>query len=128
LGIQWQQFPNSPTRASTDVYSPGGISTSGTQSVNTQYLATFQWQNWSTHKTNGNTIIAINGVNQTLSDYGSNPAGLNSSPNIIGGFVSGVNQGAFLGDIQEIVVYTSVLSGTNIDGAETNINSFYSIY
>jgi hypothetical protein len=128
LGIQWQQYPNAPTRASTDVFAPGGISTSGTQSVNTQYLATFQWQNWSTHKTNGNTIIAINGVNQTLSTYGVNPTNLNSSPNIIGGFVSGVSAGAFLGDIQEIVVYTSVLSGTNIDGAETNINDFYSIY
>jgi hypothetical protein len=126
-GIQWQQFPNTATQASTDVYAPGGMSTSGTQSVNTQYLATFQWQNWSTHKTNGNTIIAINGVNQSLTSYGSSPTSLNSSPLYIGSF-DGTGTGSFLGDIQEIVVYTSVFSGTDLDGAETNINTYYAIY
>ena len=128
LGIQWQQYPNTATQASTDIFAPGGISTSGTQSANTQYLATFQWQNWSTHKTNGNTIIAINGANQSLSAYGGTPIGLNTTPRLIGGFVAGISGGAFEGDIQEIVVYTSVLSGTNIDGAESNINTYYAIY
>ena len=128
LGIQWQQFPSANTQASTDIYAPGGTSTSGTQSANTQYLATFQWQNWSTHKTNGNTIIAINGANKTLTNYGVSPTSLLTTPNLIGGFVQGVSAGAFLGDIQEIVVYTSVLSGTNIDGAESNINTYYAIY
>jgi hypothetical protein len=127
LGIQWQQFPNTATQASTDVFAPGGTSTSGTQSVNTQYLATFQWQNWSTHKTNGNTIIAINGVNQSLTIYGSSPTSLNSSPLYIGSF-DATGGGSFLGDIQEIVVYTSVFSGTDLDGAETNINTYYAIY
>jgi hypothetical protein len=127
LGIQWQQFPSSNTQASTDVFAPGGMSTSGTQSVNTQYLATFQWQNWSTHQTNGNTIIAINGVNQSLTSYGSSPTSLNSSPLYIGSF-DGASGGSFLGDIQEIVVYTSVFSQSNIDGAESNINSYYAIY
>ena len=127
LGIQWQQYPNTATQASTDIFAPGGISTSGTQSANTQYLATFQWQNWSTHKTNGNTIIAINGVNQSLTTYGSAPTGLAIAPNRIGSF-DGTSGGSFLGDIQEIVVYTSVLSGTNIDGAESNINTYYAIY
>ena len=128
LGIQWQQYPNTATQASTDIFAPGGISTSGTQSANTQYLATFQWQNWSTHKTNGNTIIAINGANQSLSAYGGTPIGLNTTPRLIGAFVAGNSDGAFEGDIQEIVVYTSVLSGTNIDGAESNINTYYAIY
>jgi hypothetical protein len=128
LGIQWQQFPNSATRASTDIYAPGGMSTSGTQSVNTQYLATFQWQNWSTHKTNGNTIIAINGVNQSLTSYSNSPTGLNSSPLYIGSFDGAAGAGSFEGDIQEIVVYTTVLSTINIDGAESNINTYYGIY
>jgi hypothetical protein len=127
LGIQWQRFPNGTTQANTDVYAPGGMSTSGTQSVNTQYLATFQWQNWSTHQTNGNTIIAINGVNQSLTSYGASPTGLNTTSNRIGSF-DGAGSGSFLGDIQEIVVYTTVLSGTNIDGAESNINTYYGIY
>ena len=127
LGIQWQQYPSANTQANTDVYAPGGISTSGTQTVNTQYLATFQWQNWSTHKTNGNTIIAINGANQSLTTYGATPTGLNTTPNRIGSF-DGSSAGTFLGDIQEIVVYTSVFSQNNIDGAETNINSYYAIY
>lgn len=128
LGIQWQQYPNTPTQASTDIFAPGGMSTSGTQSVNSQYLATFQWQDWSTHKTNGDTIIAINGSNQSLSAYGSNPTALVSTPRLIGGFVANNNDGAFLGDIQEIVIYTTALSQTDIDGAETNINSHYNIY
>ena len=92
-----------------------------------QYLATFQWQNWSTHKTNGNTIIAINGVNQTLSAYGANPSSLTNAPPRIGTF-DNVIDGSFLGDIQEIVIYTTALTQTDIDGAETNINDFYSIY
>jgi hypothetical protein len=128
LGIQWQQYPSSNTQASTDIYAPGGVSTSGTQSSNTQYLATFQWQNWSTHKTNGNTIIAINGTNQALSTYGAIPVALNTTPNYIGAFINSATNGCFLGDIQEIVVYTSVFSQTNIDGAESNINTYYGIY
>jgi hypothetical protein len=126
-GIQWQQFPNTNTQASTDVYAPGGMSTSGLQNINTQYLATFQWQNWSTHKTNGNTIIAINGVNQTLTAYGATPSGLATSPRYIGSF-DGSQNGCFLGDIQEIVVYTSVFSQADLDGAELNINTYYAIY
>jgi len=128
LGIQWQKFPSTATQASTDIYAPGGMSTSATQSVNTQYLATFQWQDWSTHKTNGDTIIAINGSNQSLSAYGSNPTGLVSTPRLIGGFIANNSNANFLGDIQEIVIYTTALSQTDIDGAETNINDFYSIY
>jgi hypothetical protein len=130
LGLQWQQFPNSTTQACTDFYAPGGMSTSGTQSVNTQYLATFQWQNWSTHKTNGNTIIAINGLNQSLTAYGSNPSSwANNGVTKIGRFNNTTTHDAnFLGDIQEIVIYTSALSGANMDGAESNINTYYGIY
>jgi hypothetical protein len=129
VGIQWQQYPSGNTQASTDIYAPSGISTTATQSANVQYLATFQWQNWSTHRTNGNTIIAINGTNQALSTYGAvNPSSLLTSPNKIGSFDGAGGQGSFLGDIQEIVIYTTALSGTNMDGAETNINSYYAIY
>ena len=127
IGIQWQQFPNAATQASTDVYAPGGMSTSGTQSANVQYLATFKWQNWSTHKTNGDTIIAINGTNQTLSAYGGNPSGLTLIAPRIGTF-DNTGGGSFLGDIQELVIYTTAFSQVDIDGAEDNINDFYNIY
>ena len=128
LGIQWQQYGSTTTQACTDLYGIAGIST-GTLSANTQYLATFQWQNWSTHRTNGNTIIAINGANQSLSTYGAlNPTSLASNANRIGSFDGNSGGGSFLGDIQEIVVYTSVFSQTNIDGAESNINTYYAIY
>ena len=129
LGLQWQQFPNTSTQACTDVFAPGGMSTIGTQSVNTQYLATFQWQNWSTHKTNGNTIIAINGSNQSLSAYGSNPSSwANNGVTKIGRFDNTTTAAAnFLGDIQEIVIYTSTLSGANMDGAESNIMTYYGL-
>jgi hypothetical protein len=126
LGIQYTKFPATPTNVSTDVYAPGGMATNTTQTSNTQYLVTVQWKNWSTHKTNGNTIIAINGANQSLTAYGSNPSSwANTGVTRIGTFD---NSGAWNGQLQEIVIYTSALSGANIDGAESNINSFYSIY
>jgi hypothetical protein len=85
-----------------------------------------QWQNWSTHKTNGNTIIAINGANQAISPYGSSPSTwANNGTTRIGAFDNG---GSWDGKIQELVIYTSALSGANIDGAENNINTYYAIY
>jgi hypothetical protein len=129
LAVQWQQFPNTQTRATTDVFGPGGVITSNTQNINTQYLATFKWIDWSTHKTNGNTIIAINGVNQALAAYGANPNNLGLNPRYIGAFAGATSSPAcFLGDIQEIVVYTTAFLQTDIDGAETNINTHYAIY
>lgn len=126
LGIQWQQFPGSATRASTDIFAPGGVSTVNTQSVNTQYLAYFKWNNWSTHKTNGNTQIAINGNLQSLAPYGSDPTTLGGTNVRIGTSNNAVN-GSFQGDIQEIIVYIDDQS-INRTGIETNINEFYSIY
>jgi hypothetical protein len=131
IALVWQQYPNTSTQASTDIYWPAGVSTTLTQSVNTQLSATYQWQNFSTHNTNGNTIIAINGANQSLTAYGGqNPNTWQDTGNTkIGRFdgsSSEVNN--FLGDIQEIIVYTTALSGANIDGAESNINTYYGIY
>jgi hypothetical protein len=129
LGIQWQQFPNAGTRASTDVYSPGGMSTTNEQTVDVQYVATFQWRNWSTHKTNGNTIIAINGANQGLTPYGTNPTALSAANVRIGSFDGNPSaSAAFLGDIQELVIYQNALSVSGIDGGEGNINSYYNVY
>lgn len=126
LGIQYTKFPATPTNVSTDVYAPGGMATDTTQSSNTQYLVTVQWQNWSTHKTNGNTIIAINGANQAISPYGANPsAWANTGSTRIGTFD---NVASWDGKLQELVIYTTALSGANIDGAESNINTYYGIY
>jgi hypothetical protein len=126
LGVMWNVFPSSATNAATDVYAPGGIKTDNTQNVNTQYLAAFKWENWSTHKTNGNTIIAVNGSNQALSAYGSTPTGLSGSTRI--GTFDQLSSGSFLGDMQEIVVYENAFNQTDIDGAENNINLYYGIY
>ena len=126
LGIQYTKYPATPTNVCTDVYAPGGMATDTTQSSNVQYLVSMQWQNWSTHKTNGNTIIAINGANQAISPYGSNPSTwANNGATRIGAFD---NAGSWDGKIQELVIYTTALSGANIDGAESNINTYYAIY
>jgi hypothetical protein len=127
-GIQYTKFPSPSTNVATDVYGPGGMATNTTQSSNVQYLVSMQWQNWSTHKTNGNTIIAINGANQAISPYGINPsAWANSGVTRIGTF-DGSGGSGWDGKIQELVIYTTALSGTNIDGAENNINTYYAIY
>jgi hypothetical protein len=130
LGIQWQRFPDAGTRASTDVFSPGGMATVNEQTLDVQHVSTFQWRDWSTHKTNGNTIIAINGANQGLTPYGTNPTGLDAANVKIGSFDGSTSgpAGNFLGDIQELVIYQNALSLSGIDGGEGNINSYYNVY
>lgn len=129
LGIMWQQFNSANTQASTDIFAPAGVITSGTQSANTQYIAAFKWQNWSTHISNGNSVIAINGTNQSLTTHGSTtPLGLVPSPLRVGSYDGASGAGCFLGDIQEIVVYTTAFSATDIDKAELNLNAYYAVY
>lgn len=129
LGIMWQQYNSANTQACTDIFAASGLITSTTQSPNTRYLASFKWENWSTHRTNGNSIIAINGQNQALTTYGgASPSGLVSSPVRIGSFDGVPNAGSFLGDVQEIVIYTTAYSQEIIDGIEQNINSYYGVF
>jgi hypothetical protein len=125
LGVQYTKFPNTATNVSTDVYAPGGVATNNTQSANIQYLVSMRWKNWSTHKTNGDTIIAINGANQAFTAYGNNPSTwANTGATRIGRF----DTSNWSGEIQELVIYTSGFTQSDIDGVESNINTYYAIY
>ena len=128
LSLQMQQFPNTPTAIATDVYAPGGVVTPNLL-VNTPYVVCVKWENWSTHKTNGNTNIRVNNINQSLTAYGANPTGLGTTARSIGRSDTNNLSGAhFLGKISEIVIYTTAFSVTDQQGASNNINSYYSIY
>lgn len=125
LGVQYTKFPNTATNVCTDVYAPGGVATNNTQSANIQYLVSMRWKNWSTHKTNGDTIIAINGTNQAFTSYGNNPSTwANTGATRIGRF----DNANWSGQIQELVIYTSGFTQSDIDGVESNINTYYAIY
>ena len=126
LGIQLTKYPATPTNVATDVYSPGGVATNATQTANTQLLVSMKWQNWSTHKTNGNTRIGVNGVNQAFSAYGSNPdVWANSGTSRIGSFD---NSFGWDGKIQEIVIYTTPFTATDITNVELILNQYYGVY
>lgn len=128
LGLQMMQFPNTATVISTDVFGPGGVVTPNL-SVNTPYVVCVKWGNWSTHKTNGNTNIRVNNVNQSITAYGNNPAALVITSRSIGRFDNTTSiENHFLGKISEIVIYTTAFSVTDQQGASNNINSYYSIY
>ena len=85
-----------------------------------------KWQNWSTHKTNGNTRIGVNGVNQAFSAYGSNPSTwANNGVSRIGTFDNGAS---WDGKIQEIVIYTTPFNNNDITNVELNLNQYYGVY
>lgn len=127
IGVQMQLYPGATSSATVDIYAPGGVTSLPIDSTNVQYLTAIRWQNWSTFKTNGNTIIAVNGTNKTLSSYGATSTGLSTANARIGTFDT-TSAGSFLGEIQEIVVYTTGFTQLSIDGAENNINTYYAIY
>lgn len=128
IGLQMMRFPNTPTVIATDVFGPGGVVTPNLL-VNTPYIACIKWENWSTHKTNGNTVILVNNTSQSLTAYGANPSSLGNISRSIGRFDTTTTvENCFLGKISEIVIYTTAFNTTDQQGASNNINSFYNIY
>lgn len=104
------KYPNSGLQPSTDVYGPGGMaygSTSGTPTA--AHLSEYHWSNWSTHKSNGSTILALDGSEVAGTAYGNNPTGFTSFTRTIGS-----TPGSFInGDLCEILVFSSLLSSTD---------------
>jgi len=86
IGCQAAVFPNNAIEPCTDVFGPGGIRRNSTVTNSTWFIAGWHWSNWSTHKTNGDTRIAVNGSETAGATYGNNPTGFTSTTRSIGRF------------------------------------------
>jgi hypothetical protein len=96
IGCQPSVFPNNAIEPSTDVFGPGGIRRNSTVTNSTWFICGWHWSNWSTHKTNGNTRISVNGEETLGAAYGSNPSGFTSTTKSIGRFEATTNTNNFL--------------------------------
>lgn len=86
IGCQPSVFPNNAIEPSTDVYGPGGMRYNSTLTNSAWHIMLWSWSNWSTHKTNGNTIVAANGIERSGTAYGNNPSSFTSTGKSIGRF------------------------------------------
>lgn len=87
IGCQPNVFPNNSIEIATDIYAPGGMRYNSTLSNSTWYIMCWSWSNWSTHKTNGDTILAYNGTEVGGTAYGSNPLSFSSIQKTIAAFL-----------------------------------------
>jgi len=106
IGCQTNRFPNAEFRPCTDVFAPGGIEHGANYTAADPHLIVWQWSNWSTHKTNGNTLVRVDGIAGTPTAYGANPAGFTSTTRAIGRNPdTSFSASSFLAaDIAEIIV------------------------
>lgn len=86
IGCQAAVFPNNAIEVCTDVYAPGGMRYNSTLTDSAWHIMLWSWSNWSTHKTNSNTIISANGTERSGTAYGSNPSSFASNVKSIGRF------------------------------------------
>lgn len=104
IGCQPSVFPNNAIEVATDVFAPGGMRYNSTLSNTTWYIMAWSWTNWSTHKTNGDTILAHTGLEVGGTAYGSNPSGFTSTFKSIGRFQTGTNSSNCLqADMAQVV-------------------------
>lgn len=99
IGCQPSVFPNNAVEPSTDVYGPGGMRYNSTLTNSAWHIMAWSWSNWSTHKTNGNTVIAANGIEVAGTAYGNNPTGFTSTRRSIGRFDTSVGANCLQSDI-----------------------------
>ena len=123
LGLTVQHFPDNAVEFCTDVYEPGGMRYNTTQSTGTWYLVTWTWSNWSTHKTNGNTKIRVDGVDGSIAAYGGTPASLTTTVRAIGAAGDGGGNSFMNGDLGALLAYDVQLTAGQISQVEDYINA-----
>ena len=123
LGMSVQHYPDNAVEFSTDIYEPGGVRYNATQSTSTWYLVTWTWSNWSTHKTNGNTKIRVDGVDGSIAAYGGTPGSLTTTVRSIGSMQDGGGNGYMNGDLAALLAYDVQLTAGEIAQVEAYINA-----
>lgn len=122
------RFPNAGMEPCTDVYAPGGMRWGSTITESSAHVLGWSWSNWSTHKSNGSTILEVDGTESGGTSYGSNPTGFASNYKKIGHFDSGLFSGSTIqGDVLMILVYTSQLSSTNRAKVSLWLRNYFAI-
>jgi len=86
IACQMTVFPNNAVEPCTDVYGPGGVRYNSTLTNSTWQIVAWSWSNWSTHKTNGNTRLAVGGLETSGATYGINPGTFSPAIRSIGRF------------------------------------------
>lgn len=128
IGCQTNRFPNSEFRPCTDVYAPGGIEHGANYTASTPHIICWSWSNWSTHKTNGNTVVSVDGKLGTPTAYGSNPAGFTSTNRSIGRFDGTASNANYINaDIAEIIVFPRALTTPERQAVERYLSNKYAI-
>jgi len=109
IGCSTQVFPSSGFEPCTDVFAPGGMRYNSTGTAANANILGWHWSNWSTHKTNGDTRIRLNGTEVSGTAYGSNPSTFTTGTGLIGAFELTGSAAAFLlADIGEILVFPAL--------------------
>jgi len=122
------RFPNAEFRPVTDVYAPGGVEHGANYTTTVPHIVCWSWSNWSTHKTNGKTVIRVDGQAGTPAAYGGNPASATRSIFTIGRLDSTNLVASFLGmDLAELIVYPTQLTAAQRQAVERYLSQKYAI-
>lgn len=106
ISCQVTIFPNAGPELGTDVYNAGGVRFNSTFSGSVFHIGTWSWSNWSTHKTNGSTVLGVDGVTNGGTAWGSDPSSFTSTNKRIGRFDSGTGVANFTSmDLGALVVF-----------------------
>ena len=116
------QLSNEPTVGknrpylTTDIWTPSGVRGSTTIIAEQMQVASWNINNWSTHRGSGNTKIQLDGVDETVRSYRDiNPTSLNSGPAYIGVFDPvALSSSFFKGKIFGMIARNSGSTGAEI--------------
>ena len=97
---------NNRPHLATDIWTPSGVKGSTTIIAESDLVASWNTPNWSTHRTQGNIKIRLDGADETVSPYNNDdPVSLNSGPAYIGVFDNSVLASSlFQGKIYGLIV------------------------
>jgi hypothetical protein len=129
LAIPYQDFPGNTLIYNVDEYTARSFKDSNALSINTNYLASFKWKNYSTSNSNGNSVIRVNGAARSLTLGALAPTSLGADRVFIGSSNELTNSvdATIYAYMPEIIIYNSDQSA-NFVGIENNINTYYGIY
>jgi hypothetical protein len=129
LGLAYQDFPGTSLIYNADMFAFRSFKDSNALSINTNYLTSFKWVNWSTANSNGNSVIRVNGATRSLTLGATSALSLGANRVLLGASneTTQTANSTIYAYMPEIIIYASDQSA-NFTGIENNINSYYGIY
>ena len=130
LSLAYQDFPGAPLIYNADEFAFRSFKDTNALTINTNYLTTWKWQNWSTSNSNGNSVIRVNSSARSLTLGATAPLALGANRVYLGASNDTLSPNAsstLYAYMPELIAYDSDQTA-NFSGIETNINSYYGIY